>query len=311
MRVVVLGTGMIGSVVVRELARSAAISEVVAVDAASASVERCVGQADHPKVSGKVAMLDQYDRLVEALQGADIAVGCLPHALSTLAIKAAIAAGCHLIFRLESLLGLCTKPALAVENGELVKLPPLSRMERLQFPEPVGECEAVVTDAHSTAYTLKSKVTRLYEKTVRYKGHWDKMNVLAELGFLDETPIEVDGALVSPQKLAVRLLERQMKGGSNEDITVLRVTVSGTRNGERKKLEWEMVDHYDNERKMTSMAKTTGFPAILIAEWMAEGKLEKRGVAAIEDVIIGRHFDPFLQELGKRGITISFKEETA
>jgi lysine 6-dehydrogenase len=307
----------------------------------------------------------------------------LPHALSTLAIKAAIAAGCHLIdlvgsnyeekaelneqaleagvlivpgagvapgianflaargiellgeadeavmlcgglprhplpplwyqvvFRLESLLGLCTKPALAVENGELVKLPPLSRMERLQFPEPVGECEAVVTDAHSTAYTLKSKVKRLYEKTVRYKGHWDKMNVLAELGFLDETPIEVDGALVSPQKLAVRLLEHQMKGGSNEDITVLRVTVSGTRNGERKKLEWEMVDHYDNERKMTSMAKTTGFPAILLAEWMAEGKLEKRGVAAIEDVIVGRHFDPFLQELGKRGITISFKEETA
>jgi lysine 6-dehydrogenase len=374
---------MIGTVVVRELARSAAIVEVVAVDAASASVERCVGQADHPKVSGKVAMLDQYDRLVETLQGADIAVGCLPHALSPLAIKAAIAAGCHLIdlvgsnyeekaelneqaleagvlivpgagvapgianflaargiellgeadeavmlcgglprhplpplwyqvvFRLESLLGLCTKPALAVENGELVKLPPLSRMERLQFPEPVGECEAVVTDAHSTAYTLKSKVKRLYEKTVRYKGHWDKMSVLAELGFLDETPIEVDGALVSPQKLAVRLLERQMKGGSNEDITVLRVTVTGTRGGERKKLEWEMVDHYDNERKMTSMAKTTGFPAILLAEWMAEGKLEKRGVAAIEDVIVGRHFDPFLQELGKRGITISFKEETA
>jgi lysine 6-dehydrogenase len=382
MRVVVLGTGMIGTVVVHELARSGAIDEVVAVDAVAASVDRCVSAAGHPKVSGKVAVLDQFDRMVELLQEADIAVGCLPHSLSPLAIRAAIAARCHLIdlvgskyeeksqlneqareagvlivpgagvapgianflaargielldeadeavmlcgglprhplpplwyqvvFRLESLLGLCTKPALAVENGELVKLPPLSRLEPLSFPEPVGECEAVVTDAHSTAYTLKSKVKRLYEKTVRYKGHWEKMSVLAELGFLDETPVEVDGTLVSPQRLAIPLLERKMKGGSNEDITVLRVTVTGTRNGKPTKLEWEMVDHYDNDRKITSMAKTTGFPAILLTEWMAEGKLENRGVAAIEDVIIGRHFDPFVQELGNRGIHISFREES-
>ncbi|SDE67657.1 lysine 6-dehydrogenase [Paenibacillus sp. UNCCL117] len=382
MRIVVLGTGMIGTVVVQELAQSEAIDEVVAVDAVDASVDRCVAAASHAKVTGKVAKLDQVDRLTEVLQGADIAVGCLPHSLSPLAIKAAIAAGCHLVdlvgsgyeekaklneqaleagvliipgagvapgianflaargielldeadeavmlcgglprhplpplwyqvvFRLESLLALCTKPALAVEDGALVQLPPLSRLEQLQFPEPVGECEAVVTDAHSTAYTLKSKVKRLYEKTVRYKGHWEKMNVLAELGFLDGTPVEVEGALVSPQKLAIALLERKMKGGSNEDITVLRVTVTGTRNGVRTKLEWEMVDHYDSERKITSMAKTTGFPAVILAEWIAEGKLEQRGVAAIEDVIIGRRFDPFVQELGRRGIPISFKEET-
>ncbi|CAI6034419.1 saccharopine dehydrogenase family protein [Cohnella sp. JJ-181] len=381
MRVVVLGTGMIGSVIVRELGQVASIDEVVAVDAVAASVARCVAAADSAKVSGMSAVLDDYDRMVELLRGADIAVSCLPHSLSLLAIRAAIAARCHLIdlvgsnyeekaafgekaleagvlvvpgagvapgianflaargielldeadeavmlcgglprhplpplwyqvvFRLESLLGLCTKPALAVENGELVKLPPLTRLERLRFPDPVGDCEAVVTDAHSTAYTLRSKVKRLYEKTVRYKGHWEKMSVLAELGFLDETPIDVDGALVSPQRVAIPLLERKMKGGSNEDMTVLRVTVTGTRGGRPTKLEWEMVDAYDSERQITSMAKTTGFPAILLTEWMAEGKLGKRGVAAIEDVIIGEHFEPFVQELGNRGIAISFREE--
>ncbi|MDG0793792.1 saccharopine dehydrogenase NADP-binding domain-containing protein [Cohnella ginsengisoli] len=381
MRVVVLGTGMIGSVIVHELGGVASIDEVIAVDAVSASVERCVAGANSSKVTGRTAALDDYDRVAALLSEADIAVSCLPHGLSLLAIKAAIAARCHLIdlvgskyeekaelneqaleagvlivpgagvapgianflaargielldeadeavmlcgglprhplpplwyqvvFRLESLLGLCTKPALAVEDGELVKLPPLTRLERLTFPEPVGECEAVVTDAHSTAYTLRAKVKRLYEKTVRYKGHWEKMSVLAELGFLDETPIEVDGTLVSPQRVAIPLLERKMKGGSNEDITVLRVTVTGTRGGKRTKLEWEMVDAYDADRRITSMAKTTGFPAILLAEWMAEDKLDIRGVKAIEDVIIGRHFDPFVQALGNRGIAISFREE--
>ncbi|WP_217593649.1 saccharopine dehydrogenase family protein [Cohnella sp. GbtcB17] len=381
MRVVVLGTGMIGSVIVQELGGVVSIDEVVAVDAVSASVERCVAGANSSKVTGRTAALDDYDRVVELLAGADIAVSCLPHGLSMLAIKAAIAARCHLIdlvgskyeekaqlneqaleagvlivpgagvapgianflaargielldeadeavmlcgglprhplpplwyqvvFRLESLLGLCTKPALAVEDGELVKLPPLTRLESLSFPEPVGECEAVVTDAHSTAYTLRSKVKRLYEKTVRYKGHWEKMSVLAELGFLDETPIDVDGTLVSPQRVAIPLLERKMKGGSNEDMTVLRVTVTGTRGGKRTKLEWEMVDAYDSDRRITSMAKTTGFPAVLLTEWMSEGKLNMRGVKAIEDVIIGRHFDPFVKELGDRGIAISFREE--
>lgn len=381
MRVVVLGTGMIGSVIVHELGGVASIDEVVAVDAVSASMERCVAGVNSTKVTGRTAALDDYDRVVALLAGADIAVSCLPHGLSMLAIKASIAARCHLIdlvgskyeekaelneraleagvlivpgagvapgianflaargielldeadeavmlcgglprhplpplwyqvvFRLESLLGLCTKPALAVEDGELVKLPPLTRLERLSFPEPVGECEAVVTDAHSTAYTLRSKVKRLYEKTVRYKGHWEKLSVLAELGFLDETPIDVDGTLVSPRRVAIPLLERKMKGGSNEDMTVLRVTVTGNRGGKRTKLEWEMVDAYDSDRRITSMAKTTGFPAILLTEWMAEGRLDIRGVKAIEDVIIGRHFDPFVRELGDRGIAITFREE--
>jgi lysine 6-dehydrogenase len=380
MRVIVLGTGMIGNVVVREIAQAFSVNEVVAVDALQANVDRCVSQADNSKVSGKVAALDSVERIAEVLKGADIAVGCLPHSLSLFAIQAAIAAGCHLIdmvgskyeekavfneqaleagvlvvpgagvapgianflaargielldeadeavmlcggiprhplpplwyqvvFRLESLLGLCTKPALAAENGELVKLPPLSGREELSFPEPVGECEAVVTDAHSVAFTLKDKVKRIYEKTVRYKGHWEKMKVLAELGFLDETPVEIDGVSISPQKLAVVLLDRKMKGGSNEDITVLRVTVTGTKDGKQTKLEWEMVDMYDSERQITSMAKTTSFPAVILAEWMAEGKIAKRGVAAIEDVIIGQLFDPFMQELSNRGIHISFEK---
>lgn len=381
MRVIVLGTGMIGNVVVRELAKSPVFDEVIAVDAVPANVDRCIINANNSKVSGKVAVLDNFDHMVELLRGAEIAVACLPHSLSLLTIKAAISAGCHLIdlvgskyeekaalngqaleagvlvipgagvapgianflaargielldeadeavmvcggiprhplpplwyqvvFRLESLFGLCTRPALALENGELVKLPPLSRLEELYFPEPVGECEAVVTDAHSVVFTLKSKVKRLYEKTVRYKGHWEKMSVLSELGFLDETPIEIDGTFISPQKVAIALLAPKMKGRSNEDITVLRVTVTGTKDEKETKFEWEMVDMYDNEQNITSMAKTTGYPAVILAEWMAKGKIAKRGVAPVEEIIIGNLFDPFMQELSIRGIHISFKEE--
>src|SRR5690606_5050832 len=58
----------------------------------------------------------------------------------------------QVVFRLESVMGLYTRPALAIENGELIELEPLSGLEKIEFPEPVGECEAVITDAHSVAY---------------------------------------------------------------------------------------------------------------------------------------------------------------
>lgn len=210
----------------------------------------------------------------------------------------------QIVFRLESVMGLYTRPALAAENGQLVQLPPLSGKELVTFPDPVGECEAVITDAHSTAFTLKDRVKKIYEKTIRYKGHWDKMGVLAELGFLGEKPVLVDGVEIIPKKVSEVILEPQLKGETEEDITVLRVTAEGLKDGKKTKLEWEMIDTYDKERKITSMAKTTAFPAVLLAEWLAEGKIKERGVVPVEEIIIGDKFAPFVEELGNRGIQI-------
>ncbi|MFM1651808.1 hypothetical protein ACI7RC_06880 [Brevibacillus sp. B_LB10_24] len=40
---------------------------------------------------------------------------------------------------------------------------------------------------------------------------------------------------------------------------MVRVYVNGVKDGQNKRLEWEMVDMYDIERNITSMARTTGF----------------------------------------------------
>ncbi|KAB2336711.1 L-lysine dehydrogenase [Cytobacillus depressus] len=381
MRAVVLGTGMIGTTVVSELAKFPNIKSVTAVDGIEASIEKCLEIAANPKVIGQVASLKNEDDIAKVLKDADVAVACLPHSLSLPAIKAAISVKCHLIdlvgskfeekmeldeaakeagiiimpgcgvapgitnflaaqgielldeadeavmicggiprfpapplwyqvvFRLESVLGLYKRPALAAENGELVKLPPLSGLEKLTFPEPVGHCEAVITDAHSTAYTLKDKVKKLYEKTVRYEGHWDKMGVLAELGFLDDEPLEIDGHSITPRAFAEKVLTPKLQGTSKEDITVVRVEVSGVKNGNPTKYTWEMVDLYDHERNITSMAKTTALPAMLLANWIALGKIDAAGIVPIEKVIINEHFDPFMEELKALGIEIGFKEE--
>ncbi len=215
----------------------------------------------------------------------------------------------QVVFRLESVLGLYTRPAKAAENGKLIEFPPLSGLEKMTFPEPVGACEAVITDAHSTAYTLKDKVKKLYEKTVRYEGHWGKMDTLKELGFFDEEPIEVNGNYSSPRAFTEKILVPNMKGESKEDITVLRVEVSGLKAGQQVKYTWEMVDFYDHERNITSMAKTTALPAMLLANWIAAKKINEVGIVPVENVIIGDRFTPFMEELKTLGIDISFREE--
>jgi len=199
---------------------------------------------------------------------------------------------------------LYTCPAVALEDGQVVEYPALSDLEECDFPEPVGRCEAVLSDAHSLAYTLKGKVNRVIEKTVRYRGHFSKVSVLRELGFLDEDPVDVEGQGVRPRRLAMALLEPLFRGGSKEDITVMRVWASGMKDGKPARYQWEMVDLYDAERDYTSMAKTTGFPPVIVIEWLAQGRLPERGFLAPEEVLIGDRFEPFIEELRARGVEI-------
>ncbi|WP_338325064.1 saccharopine dehydrogenase family protein [Planococcus koreensis] len=149
----------------------------------------------------------------------------------------------------------------------------------------------------------------LYEKTVRYPGHWEKMKVIGELGFLDDIPIALEGIVTTPRAFAEKVLVSKMKGDSHEDITVLRVEVTGTKDGKRTKHRWEMVDLYDHQRDITSMAKTTALPALIIAKLIATKKITETGVIPIESLIIRDRFQPFLDELKRLGIDIDYKEE--
>ncbi|MGB2993617.1 MAG: saccharopine dehydrogenase C-terminal domain-containing protein [Paenisporosarcina sp.] len=381
MHIVILGTGMIGTTVVCEIAKFNGIDTVTAVDVRQESIDKCLEIANSPKVVGKVASLETEQDMAQVLMDADVAVACLPHSLSLIAIKAAIASKCHLVdlvgsrfnekralhkeaqaagviivpgcgvapgitnflaaqgiemldeaeeavmmcggiprhpipplwyqvvFRLESVLGLYTKPALAVENGELVQLLPLTGLEKITFPEPVGVCESVITDAHSTAYILKDKVKHLYERTVRYPGHWGKMNVLSELGFFDNDAISVDGMTITPRVFTEKILAPKMLGRSNEDITVLRVEVRGMKDKKATKYTWQMVDLYDHGRNITSMAKTTAIPAALMAKWIALKTITETGVVPIESLIVRERFQPFIEEMSRLGININFNEE--
>src|SRR5579875_4118083 len=97
MKIAVLGTGMIGNAVVRELVQSTYVDEVVAVDALESNLERCLTYGQSSKITAEKASLSSLESLVAILSKVDLGIACLPHSLSMLATEAAIAAGCNLL----------------------------------------------------------------------------------------------------------------------------------------------------------------------------------------------------------------------
>ena len=202
-----------------------------------------------------------------------------------------------------------TRPTRVVEGGEVVVRPALSGVEPLDVPG-VGTVEAFYTDGLRTLLrTVKAR--NLYEKTLRYPGHADRMRMLRETGFFSGEPISVDGVPVVPRQLTEALLfHAWRRPEGEEELTFLRVVCDGRRGGQKVRRTFELLDRTDPETGATSMARTTGFPCATGARLLLEGAFAKPGVfppelLAGDDALYGR----FLADLSARGVAVEETEE--
>jgi saccharopine dehydrogenase-like NADP-dependent oxidoreductase len=198
-----------------------------------------------------------------------------------------------------------TRPARVVENGREVIKPALDELEYLDFPG-LGTLEAFLTDGLRTLrHTIDAPNMR--EKTLRYPGHCEKIRLLVETGLLGDTPIEIDGSKVAPRAVTARLLTQlwQLPEGE-EDLTVMFIEVKGLRNGKEKTYSYQLVDVFDPENGVTSMARTTGYACTGIVRLMVAGKIDLKGVVPLE--LLGKSpelYGLFRDHLTQRGIVIS------
>jgi len=198
-----------------------------------------------------------------------------------------------------------TRPSRLVENGKLVIKEALSEPELIDFPG-VGTLEAFNTDGlRSLLHTLRG-VPDMVEKTLRYPGHIALMRAFRETGLFSQEPIEIGGQRVRPLDVTAALLFPKWAYAPGEaDLTVLRVIVSGARG----RIEWDLLDHYDAATDTRSMSRTTGFPAAVMARWLATGKVRRPGVHPPET--LGREpglLDEMVRELDKRGVHVTKRE---
>jgi len=212
----------------------------------------------------------------------------------------------RIVYAVESLLGLYEREVLILKDGKIKRIAPLTGVERIQFSVPFSEMEWFYTDGLSSmTYTMQGKIKDLAEKTIRHRGHVEGVEMLKACGFFSRGPVEVDGQKIVPRRMLEVLLDERMKLGDERDATLLKIKVSGKKDGNLAAHEFEMVDYFDAGRGYSSMAKTTSFPASIGAQMIMSGQISQRGVLFPENVFDGDLYAPFMDALSTRGVIVS------
>ena len=203
-----------------------------------------------------------------------------------------------------------TRPARLVEDGKQITRPALSDIELIDVPS-IGTLEAFNSDGLRTLIRTLD-CPSMKEKTLRYPGHAALMRVLRDGGFFSQEPIAVGDQQIRPVDLTVNLLAQQWSLDDEGDLTIMQVTVRGTKDGTSYTYTYGLLDRYDPASGTTSMARTTGYTCAIVARQIASGMFRGRGICPPE--YIGRVeacYRHLLAGYAERGIALSERIEQA
>lgn len=171
-----------------------------------------------------------------------------------------------------------TRPARYVLGGNVIVREALSEAELIEFPG-VGTLESWNSDGlRSLIYTMPH-IPDMIEKTLRYPGCIEYLKVLRHAGFFSQEKINVKGQDIRPVDLTAALLfpEWKLKPGE-EDFTIMRIVIDEEEGSKTKRTTWHLLDRYDRENNIISMARTTGYTCTAVAELVLNGKFKQPGI---------------------------------
>ena len=137
-----------------------------------------------------------------------------------------------------------------------------------------------ITNPENTIFSIKRFMGRRVAEVVGKRLG----RTLLELGFASAEPIVVGSSVRTAREIFEEMLRRKLPA-TGPDVVLMRVTVRGRMAGAEKTLAYEMIDHYDEHLRLTAMMRTTAFPTSVIAQLVARGEIQARGVLPPE---IGR-----------------------
>jgi len=195
------------------------------------------------------------------------------------------------------------RPARLKENGHVVTKPALSERELMDFDE-IGTLEAFNTDGLRSLLFTMTHIPDLKEKTLRYPGHTDLITALKTSGFFSDAPILINGVEITPLQFTSKILFHEWKlGETEEELTVMQVIVEGEKEGKQKRIQYDMLDRYDEKTQTSSMSRTTGYTCTAAVNLIAQKIFTEKGVFPPE--LVGRSkncFDFVFRYLEERGV---------
>lgn len=210
----------------------------------------------------------------------------------------------QLVFSVEGLINEYCEPARILRKGKLITIDPLSEIEEFEI-EGWPALEAFHTSGGTSTMpeTFGKNVGECFEKTIRYKGHCAMIRTLYDFGFFSSEKRKIGKNEVTPRQMTTSLFLEKFKDDAPE-ATILRVEA----HQKGAVASFTLIDRTDPKTKLTSMMRTTAWPASIVLQMMAEGQISKRGAVLQErDVPAGQ----FLKEMAARGLEIAYDVERA
>ena len=211
-----------------------------------------------------------------------------------------------LTFHFEGLINEYCGTTEFLRDGKIVSVPCFEEYELVDFPEPTGQLEAFTTaGGTSTApRTFLGKLKTYQNKTLRYKGHFQQWKTLRDAGLFEEAPVALGSANVRPRDLLEAVLNPKIIAKSGEeDVCIIRAKCIGLKEGKRVEAVVDLFDYYDPETKFTSMERTTGFHAAMVAYALAAKQI-RPGAIPVELAIPGRQI---IEGCKQRGMIVTEK----
>ena len=193
-----------------------------------------------------------------------------------------------------------------IRDGRRVEVPTFlpEDYETVDFGREIGTMEAFVAGGGTSTmpWTLQGRLKTLWNKTLRWPGHFAEWRAYTLAGLLDEEPIEVHGQSVIPREVLHALLEPRIRAQPGEpDLVIVRVLAKGRKDGHPATAQVELIDRFDEATGFTAMERTTGWDGSIKAILNAQGRTP-RGVVPAELAVSG---PAYAAELQKRGFSLA------
>ena len=164
-----------------------------------------------------------------------------------------------------------TRPARFVLNGKMITKPAMTDIEEITFDN-IGTLDAFNSDGLRSL--LDMPIPNMVEKTLRYPGHIQKI-------------VEMQGnGLFEPEKIkqtAESLFKEWAPDKEDFDQTIMRLEFIGKKDGEKITEIYNLLDYFDEQKNITSMARTTGYTCAAVANIILSGDFKKNGVFTLEN----------------------------
>ena len=205
------------------------------------------------------------------------------------------------------------KQSYYINSGKLCTAPRFSEIESIVIPE-IGELEAWHDGMLPwlIEYPKLRNIKYCTQKTLRWPGFANTVNLLSTLGFLDESAIYFQGAAIAPRAFTEAVLapSTYFDSSTDRDMTVLYLQAIGM-DCHDKKLETSLclIDKYDESNQLTSMAKMTGYTLGFAAMQLAKNPHNYYGFVRPDRLIYAEIAKELLDIFQKKGIDVKIKQK--